>query len=859
MGGVEEPIQRRKGMLLRGQLIDLRGQEVLSFTFDPLDLPDVKELYERGRDDEVFDEYYDHALSGRIVDPDDLFYVIRSILRLRKAEEAFEILFNNRDIVYQNRNLLYEMIILSSKSGNISQMYSAINRLDTEFGILGVHSKVLQSMLISRLKDKQVDEYIEKMKQRFKRNSSYEILRAAFNSKSWDLALKYVGLIGSSPRERYLALRTLFRTGKSDEVRKLISKMNWESYSNVQILEIIRIGLRVCGEESIRPWLEKSNLDKKEVEIEIARSQYYLAVEESNFEAAFSCFQILYDYEEFNPNQILNLVRSSTNSPEKALNELYNFGLSDPFILSCVAEISVKFNRYNLAESSFGRLQSMVLCSDKNSNSLEHYLRAVYASSSLRFLNSAYSNMSSISNYNRNVIDFVNYYDRLISVLGDFSTENTIGDEDHLECRILRHILESRLPKHEYIPHANFSIVVNNSIKFGGAERQVVRCLSCPTFSKSLVVWNKNVNTSSNSFIDEVIESGVEILDYSISKIPAQAVYTQEIQEILSLIPTTSPLNPGVKNKIRNLIEIILQKKPQSLHLWQDTTSVLGAVAGLIAGVPRIVMSARSLPPFADPNSTFENKGPNYYYNNRYTRGLYKSLLKYDNVFLCHNSENGLQKYIEWLGGYEEKMLLLRNGFDFSSLNVPELAIKGKNTKITIGSVFRFVEVKRPLLWLDAAYEIKSALGDKVQFRMIGDGPLFETAINYAEKIGLEDDVEFMGYRDDVNNQLKRLDIFMLTSSIEGLPNVLIEAQSMGIPVVSTNVGGARETFIDSISGKLVHSSDPVDLAHAVIEVLESDSIMNHGGEKGKDFVESRFGVKKMYEQLHHILFEDLT
>ena len=270
-------------------------------------------------------------------------------------------------------------------------------------------------------------------------------------------------------------------------------------------------------------------------------------------------------------------------------------------------------------------------------------------------------------------------------------------------------------------------------------------------------------------------------------------------------------------------------------------------------------MSARSLPPFADPNSTFENKGPNYYYNNRYTRGLYKSLLKYDNVFLCHNSENGLQKYIEWLGGYEEKMLLLRNGFDFSSLNVPELAIKRKNTKITIGSVFRFVEVKRPLLWLDAAYEIKSALGDKVQFRMIGDGPLFETAINYAEKIGLEDDVEFMGYRDDVNNQLKRLDIFMLTSSIEGLPNVLIEAQSMGIPVVSTNVGGARETFIDSISGKLVHSSDPIDLANAVIEVLESDSIMNYGGEKGKDFVESRFGVKNMYEQLHHILFEDLT
>ena len=132
-------------------------------------------------------------------------------------------------------------------------------------------------------------------------------------------------------------------------------------------------------------------------------------------------------------------------------------------------------------------------------------------------------------------------------------------------------------------------------------------------------------------------------------------------------------------------------------------------------------------------------------------------------------------------------------------------------------------------------------------------------SINYAEKIGLKDDVEFMGYRDDVNNQLKQLDIFLLTSSIEGLPNVLIEAQAMGIPVVSTNVGGARETFIDMTSGKLVHSSDPVNLANAVIEVLESDPIMNYGGQKGKEFVESRFGVRTMYEQLHHILFEDLT
>ena len=101
MAGGDNSILSRKGIRLRRQLIDLRGEQIFSVKLEPVNFPDVKELYERGRDDEVFDLCYEHALSGRIVDPDDLFYVIRSILRLRKGDEAFEILFNNRDIVYQ--------------------------------------------------------------------------------------------------------------------------------------------------------------------------------------------------------------------------------------------------------------------------------------------------------------------------------------------------------------------------------------------------------------------------------------------------------------------------------------------------------------------------------------------------------------------------------------------------------------------------------------------------------------------------------------------------------------------------------------------------------------------------------------
>jgi len=347
----------------------------------------------------------------------------------------------------------------------------------------------------------------------------------------------------------------------------------------------------------------------------------------------------------------------------------------------------------------------------------------------------------------------------------------------------------------------------------------------------------------------------VEIFDYSIDSEPTAAVFTPEIRTLLALIPETLPLNPGITQKIRNLVQILLNEKPEALHLWQDTTNVLGAIAGLIAGVPRIVMSARSLPPFAIPNSSFPDKGQNYFYNNRFVRDLYQVLLTHPSVYLCHNSENGLEKYSEWLGGHENKMLLLRNGYDFS-LEKRKSVSTTKKVPI-IGSVFRFVEVKQPFLWLEAALLIHQKMPN-VKFQMIGDGPLLEVSMNYASELGIENHVEFLGYREDVEDLLLNFDAFLLTSSIEGLPNVLIEAQSMGIPVISTNAGGARETFVNKQTGILVENSDPEVIANAVCDVITQQEYKQRAQTMGRDFVVERFSVEKMHTKLHHILFGEL-
>lgn len=851
-------VPNRSGQSLHGVLIDLRDKNPEGKNIDFQTLPLIVDLYNNFQDELIFETFAQIALNGAIQDLNDLYLLVRSYLRTRRTDDAMEVMTSNLEAVCSNRNLIYEYIVLSSKLGNYSKMNHAISLLEERFGNRGAHSKVLQALLISRAPPTRIETYIDLIKIRFAENAPYEIVRAGINSKSLELALEYVEQMQDTPRDNYLSLRTYFRTGNRNKAGRLIRKMKPQKYSEQQILEIIRIGLQLDLRTEMQVWFKHSKLNQAEVEIELARSQFKNSLSESDFESSFSAFKMLYKVDTFTPHEVLLLLRTDISDIKNALLRVLEFGQADPFLLSCIVELATKYNKKTIADKAFERLEAMSLCGDRHSDIFPHYVRAARDSTNLNYLTSVYENLH-IQLYRKiEIHDFAQQYNKIMSFLGVLSENEVNNGEELLEGQLLNKLLLEHLPDNKYEAIDKHAVIVNNSLKFGGAERQVVQCLSSETFSKSLVVWNSTVNTSNNSFIEEVNSLELTIHDYSLPLTPPSSVFTPEIEEILSLIPNTSPLNPGLTNKIRNLISILLKERPYSLHLWQDTTNVLGAVAGLIAGVPRIMMSARSLPPFAIENSSFPDKGPNYYFNNRYVRVLYQQLLKHENVYLCHNSENGMQKYIEWLGGFEDKMQLLRNGFNFSNFTSIDNGEKEETNIPVLGTVFRFVEVKRPFLWLDVAKQLTDRMNGKIRFRLVGDGPMLESAIAYAHELGIQETVEFLGYRDDVKSLLLTFDAFLLTSSIEGLPNVLIEAQAMGVPVISTDAGGARETFVNGLSGCLVEYPDADTIADAVLEVLNEDKYGEAASKNGQEFVFSRYSVEVMHKQLHHILFGDL-
>jgi len=132
---------------------------------------------------------------------------------------------------------------------------------------------------------------------------------------------------------------------------------------------------------------------------------------------------------------------------------------------------------------------------------------------------------------------------------------------------------------------------------------------------------------------------------------------------------------------------------------------------------------------------------------------------------------------------------------------------------------------------------------DTYHLTLVGDGSRREEYERLVQERGIDDHVSFEGYQSDVRPYYRDCDIFVLPSLSEGLPTVLIEAQSCGVPVVSTGVGGARELVG---GGRIVPTADPTALREAIVELSAAD--LDNLGERGRNHVLTEFTLAGMAE-----------
>lgn len=301
---------------------------------------------------------------------------------------------------------------------------------------------------------------------------------------------------------------------------------------------------------------------------------------------------------------------------------------------------------------------------------------------------------------------------------------------------------------------------------------------------------------------------------------------------------------PPELEEIRLYAREILARKPAVVHTWLDEVNIKAGLAAMIVGVPRIVLSTRSVAP--DNFAIFRS----------YMREGYRALLRHPRVVLLNNSQAGARDYEQWLALPRDTVKVIRNGFDFAPLEHTECRRRGGQLRnrfgipadaTVVGSALRFSEEKQPLLWIDVAQRVLERRGD-VLFLIVGDGPLRGEARRYAEAKGIARRIVMPGYERDAAAAIAAMDVFLLTSRAEGLPNVLIEAQGFGVPVVTTNAGGAAETLDEGRTGFAVpHCAER--LAQAVLRILGDAAWRQAVRTAAPRFVREQFSTVRMVDR----------
>ena len=183
-------------------------------------------------------------------------------------------------------------------------------------------------------------------------------------------------------------------------------------------------------------------------------------------------------------------------------------------------------------------------------------------------------------------------------------------------------------------------------------------------------------------------------------------------------------------------------------------------------------------------------------------------------------------------------------------------------TELTVDEeevLFLTVANLRPEKGYDVLLEAVKSIADTdlpIRFAAVGRGPLREELHERHVELGLGDKFTFLGQRDDVLRLLAGADAFVLASRHEGLPVALMEATSVGLPVVASRVGGIPQVLQDESEAILVPPGEPAALAQAMMRLASDPELRDRLGRRAKlrssmfDIAEANRAVGDIYLQV---------
>ncbi len=362
-----------------------------------------------------------------------------------------------------------------------------------------------------------------------------------------------------------------------------------------------------------------------------------------------------------------------------------------------------------------------------------------------------------------------------------------------------------------------FGITKSN---FGGAQRYV---------------YDLAKETQKRGFDVGVLCGGNGLL---VEKLKKENIYPQTLTYLVRDISVWDDFKSLFK-----ILEILRKNKPDVFHI-NSSKMGLGAVAGRLAGIPRIIFTVHGAP--------YEEDRP----------FLAKKIIKFftwltyifSDVVITLSKEN-FEK--------AKKMPLVKKKIVWIQNGISPIEFSDKSSAQEYLSSIAWKPIPTDKTWVGTISELTKNKGlsyslrgmaqlshKKWVFIIIGIGEEKKNLINLCEKLRITENVFFLRFVDNAPRYLKAFDIFTLTSVKEGQPYVLLEAGQAALPVIASSLsGGIKEIIEDGISGILIPPKNPQSIKGALEKLMVDEKTRQDLGNNLKQKVENNFSFEKMVDE----------
>jgi glycosyltransferase involved in cell wall biosynthesis len=227
-----------------------------------------------------------------------------------------------------------------------------------------------------------------------------------------------------------------------------------------------------------------------------------------------------------------------------------------------------------------------------------------------------------------------------------------------------------------------------------------------------------------------------------------------------------------------------------------------------------------------------------------YTRYLYNR--KVDGVVAISRK---ISELLIEAGVKRERIRLIYTGIDPLPFEAAARPREVQTERIVVGMAAVLEERKGHCFLLEAARRLK-AQGYQIQYCLAGEGSIRKSLEETATRLGLKDEVHFLGFVSDMPAFLSKVDICILPSLLEGLGVSVLEAMAAGKAVIASRVGGLPELVIDSVTGLLVAPRDVEGLVNAISTLAGDKSLIRAMGDKGRERLKEKFTMEQTARQV---------